>query len=101
MLVVSLSAVARQSAFSGLPDFAFTDDDIGFSFLAIRSLLPEAKGDKKEKNMELREDAIVEIPVVEIPQARLRFFGGPGKMLLPSPATVAALLAACRTRVLT
>jgi len=62
MLVVSLSAVARQSAFSGLPDFAFTDDDIGFSFLAIRSLLPEAKGDKKEKNMELREDAIVEIP---------------------------------------
>jgi alkylated DNA nucleotide flippase Atl1 len=37
--------------------------------------------------MELREDA-----VVEIPKARLKFFGGPGKMLLPSPATVAALI---------
>ena len=38
--------------------------------------------------MELSEDA-----VVEIPPARLGFFGGPGKMLLPSPATVAALIA--------
>jgi alkylated DNA nucleotide flippase Atl1 len=38
--------------------------------------------------MELSEDA-----VVEIPPARLVFFGGPGKMLLPSPATVAALIA--------
>ena len=38
--------------------------------------------------MELSEDA-----VVEIPQARLGFFGGPGNMLLPSPATVAALIA--------
>ena len=38
--------------------------------------------------MELSEDALVEIP-----QARLGFFGGPGKMLLPSPATVAALIA--------
>ena len=38
--------------------------------------------------MELSQDA-----VVEIPPARLGFFGGPGKMLLPSPATVAALIA--------
>ena len=37
--------------------------------------------------MESREDAIVDIP-----QDRLRFFGGPGKMLLPGPATIAALL---------
>jgi alkylated DNA nucleotide flippase Atl1 len=43
---------------------------------------------EKEKTMDPREDAIVEIP-----EARLRFFGGPGKMLLPSPATVAALIA--------
>jgi alkylated DNA nucleotide flippase Atl1 len=37
--------------------------------------------------MELKEDAIVDIP-----KDRLRFFGGAGKMLLPSPATVAALI---------
>jgi hypothetical protein len=35
--------------------------------------------------MEPKEDAIVDIP-----KDRLRFFGGAGKMLLPSPATVAA-----------
>jgi hypothetical protein len=35
--------------------------------------------------MEPKHDAIVEIP-----KDRLRFFGGAGKMLLPSPATVAA-----------
>jgi 6-O-methylguanine DNA methyltransferase, DNA binding domain len=35
--------------------------------------------------MEPKEDTIVEIP-----KDRLRFFGGAGKMLLPSPATVAA-----------
>jgi hypothetical protein len=29
---------------------------------------------------------------VEIPENRLKFFGGAGKMLLPSPATVAALM---------
>ena len=34
-----------------------------------------------------KEDAIVDIP-----KDRLRFFGGPGKMLLPGPATVAALI---------
>jgi hypothetical protein len=45
----------------------------------------KAKGDKKEKNMEPKEDAIVDIPT-----DRLRFFGGAGKMLLPGPATVAA-----------
>lgn len=37
--------------------------------------------------MEQKEDAIVDIP-----KDRLRFFGGAGKMLLPSPATVAALM---------
>lgn len=30
--------------------------------------------------------------IVDIPEHRLRFFGGPGKMLLPSPATIAALI---------
>jgi alkylated DNA nucleotide flippase Atl1 len=37
--------------------------------------------------MELQEDVIVDIP-----ENRIRFFGGSGKMLLPSPATVAALI---------
>jgi hypothetical protein len=37
--------------------------------------------------MEPKVDAIVDIP-----KDRLRFFGGAGKMLLPSPATVAALM---------
>jgi alkylated DNA nucleotide flippase Atl1 len=30
--------------------------------------------------------------IVEIPENRVKFFGGEGKMLLPSPATVAALI---------
>jgi hypothetical protein len=30
--------------------------------------------------------------IVDIPKDRLRFFGGPGKMLLPGPAAVAALI---------
>jgi alkylated DNA nucleotide flippase Atl1 len=30
--------------------------------------------------------------IVEIPENRLKFFGGAGKMLLPSPATVAAVI---------
>ena len=30
--------------------------------------------------------------LVDIPGERLKFFGGPGKMLLPRPATVAALI---------
>jgi hypothetical protein len=30
--------------------------------------------------------------IVEIPENRLKFFGGAGKMLLPSPTTVAALI---------
>jgi hypothetical protein len=37
--------------------------------------------------MEPKEDAIVDIP-----KERLRFFGGAGKMLLPGPAMVAALI---------
>ena len=37
--------------------------------------------------MEPKEDAIVDIP-----KDRIRFFGGAGKMLLPGPATVAALI---------
>jgi alkylated DNA nucleotide flippase Atl1 len=35
----------------------------------------------------VQEDAIVDIP-----ENRVKFFGGRGKMLLPSPATVAALI---------
>src|ERR1700730_15444343 len=38
-------------------------------------------------NMVPQEDLIVEIP-----ENRVKFFGGAGKMLLPSPATVAALI---------
>jgi alkylated DNA nucleotide flippase Atl1 len=30
--------------------------------------------------------------IIEISESKLRYFGGPGKMLLPSPATVAALI---------
>ena len=30
--------------------------------------------------------------IVDIPEDRVKFFGGTGKMLLPSPATVAALI---------
>jgi 6-O-methylguanine DNA methyltransferase, DNA binding domain len=30
--------------------------------------------------------------IVDIPEERLKFFGGAGKMLLPGPATVAALI---------
>ena len=37
--------------------------------------------------MEAQEDAIVDIP-----ENRIKFFGGTGKMLLPSAATVAALI---------
>ena len=37
--------------------------------------------------MEPQEDLIVDIP-----PNRIKFFGGPGKMLCPSPATVAAVL---------
>jgi alkylated DNA nucleotide flippase Atl1 len=37
--------------------------------------------------MQPQEDAIVDIP-----PNRIRYFGGPGKMLLPSAATVAALI---------
>ena len=37
--------------------------------------------------MEPQEDAIVDIP-----ENRVKFFGGTGKMLLPSPATVAGLV---------
>ncbi len=37
--------------------------------------------------MEPKEDTIVDIP-----KDRLKFFGGAGKMLLPGPATVAALI---------
>jgi hypothetical protein len=47
----------------------------------------KANSDKKEKDMQHKEDAIVDIP-----EDRLRFFGGAGKMLLPGPATVAALI---------
>ena len=35
---------------------------------------------------------MLEDAIVDIPENRLRYFGGPGKMLLPSPATIAALI---------
>jgi hypothetical protein len=41
----------------------------------------------RKGNMESQEDVIVDIP-----KDRVRFFGGTGKMLLPGPATVAALI---------
>jgi hypothetical protein len=50
-------------------------------------ILAKQKRDNKGKNMEPKEDAIVDIP-----KDRARFFGGTGKMLLPGPATVAALI---------
>jgi hypothetical protein len=34
----------------------------------------------------------LEDSIVDIPEERLKFFGGPGKMLLPGPATVGALI---------
>jgi 6-O-methylguanine DNA methyltransferase, DNA binding domain len=53
--------------------------------LSERSQNKEATA--KERNVEPMEDCIVDIP-----KNRLGFFGGPGKMLLPGPATVAALI---------
>ena len=41
----------------------------------------------RKDNMDPQEDVIVDIP-----KDRVKFFGGTGKMLLPSPATVAALI---------
>ena len=35
---------------------------------------------------------MLEDAIVDIPENRLRYFGGPGKMLLPSPATIATLI---------
>jgi hypothetical protein len=46
-----------------------------------------AKSGERRRIMEPQEDVIVDIP-----KDRLRFFGGAGKMLLPGPATVAALI---------
>jgi 6-O-methylguanine DNA methyltransferase, DNA binding domain len=50
---------------------------------------PERSDIRQEtgNNVEPKEDAIVDIPM-----ERLGFFGGAGKMLLPGPATVAALI---------
>jgi alkylated DNA nucleotide flippase Atl1 len=42
---------------------------------------------QKGNNMKPQKDLIVDIP-----KERIKFFGGAGKMLLPSPATVAALI---------
>lgn len=47
----------------------------------------------KAKNIVSRAKvALSQDEVVAIPENRLRFFGGPGRMLLPCPATLAALL---------
>lgn len=35
---------------------------------------------------------MLEDAIVDIPENRLRYFGGPGKMLLPCPATIAAVI---------
>jgi hypothetical protein len=45
------------------------------------------RNSQKTVDMVLQENLIVEIP-----DNRVKFFGGAGKMLLPSPATVAALI---------
>src|SRR5262249_50116952 len=52
---------------------------------STRSLFPLTP--EREKNMETQEDVIVDMP-----KERVKFFGGFGKMLLPSPKTVAALI---------
>ncbi len=38
------------------------------------------------------DDSYQEDVIVDIAEDRVKFFGGTGKMLLPSPATVAALI---------
>jgi hypothetical protein len=55
------------------------------SWRRAASSLPKQKSDEEERNVEPKEDA-----VVDIPKERVGFFGGAGKMLLPGPATVAA-----------
>jgi hypothetical protein len=76
-----------------LADHADIAVDIGPSQAAAASFLSNAAGlagwpDRCEKdNMEPQEDVIVDIP-----KDRVKFFGGTGKMLLPAPATVAALI---------
>ncbi len=50
-------------------------------------LVDRTYGKRAGNNMEPKDDAIVDIP-----KERLSFFGGAGKMLLPSPTTVAALI---------
>ncbi len=50
-------------------------------------LVDRTYGKRAGNNMEPKDDAIVGIP-----KERLSFFGGAGKMLLPSPTTVAALI---------
>jgi alkylated DNA nucleotide flippase Atl1 len=50
-------------------------------------LVDRTYGKRAGNNMEPKDDAIVDIP-----KERLSFFGGAGKMLLPSPMTVAALI---------
>jgi len=61
--------------------------------LANAEILSTAEAELKvqdgceKDNMKPQEDVIVDIP-----KDRVKFFGGTGKMLLPSPATVAALI---------
>ena len=37
-------------------------------------------------------ESLQEDEIVDIPENRIRYFGGPGKMLLPSPQTVAEVI---------
>jgi hypothetical protein len=37
-------------------------------------------------------DVLQQDEIVDIPENRIRYFGGPGKMLLPCPRTVAAVI---------
>jgi hypothetical protein len=50
---------------------------------------------KMSNRMESQKDLIVDIP-----KERIRFFGGGGKMLLPSPATIGATKVICELNTL-
>src|SRR3984893_302557 len=58
-----------------------------FGLSDLTSMIVLVRKSEKSVNMVPQEDLIVEIP-----ENRVKFFGGAGKMLLPSPSTVAALI---------
>jgi alkylated DNA nucleotide flippase Atl1 len=60
--------------------------------LASARRCPDFRREPKQLGVSLTNMLPQEDVVVEIPEGRLKFFGGAGKMLLPSPTTVAALI---------